>query len=191
MDWDPQNLDHAERVLNRGQPSGPRLDKLWAHIQPGLTPALVPWWKRPWAWALVPALAAGLLVMQPAQFHERGAARAAAVVLETTCGSIEQPCHVGQPVFVRVGAHSLGGQALVLLQSGFGRVPLGPPLVLDTVNSTPLDVKLVPNALDTVRGLTLRLYWSPQPMDLETREKMLRGEDVVDAVHILKLDVVP
>ncbi len=194
MDWDPDTLREAERLLNRGQPSAPHVDALWRRIQPHTVPARKPWWQAGWLWALVPAAAAGmaLLMVEQPQFRARGGSDAAALV-EASCGTVEQPCHVGQPAFVRVLPRASGsGVATVLLQSQAGRAWLGDAVEIKMDGSTTLPVKVLPDQDDVQQGLSVVVFRTPVALTAEQRTALLNGDTTgVAPEQVLRLEVRP
>ena len=191
MDWDPESLREAERVLNRGRPSGPRMDALWERIAPKVEPRRKPWWRLAGLWTLVPAVAAGVVlwVMPEAPFRARGVA--AEALVEASCGSAEVPCHVGQPVFLRVVAGSSSGVASVLLVSSKGMTWLGAPVAVPPSGETALPVKVLPDHEDLEDGLSLQVFRTATALDDEQRAALLGGSDAMVPQQVLHLQVQP
>jgi hypothetical protein len=193
MAWDPHELDEAERLLNRGQPSGPRLDQVWERLEPQVTAAArvarPAWWR--WAWAPAAVFACALLVVvRPSGFRERGAVLPGATV-EATCGSADTPCRVGQPLFARVHVGATGGVATVVVRSSTGRALLADGLVTEPSSTTLLPAKVIPDAQDAAGGLELVLFWSDAPLSEAERAAILEDASPRPPVHVLRLDVLP
>ena len=195
MDWDPQKLHDAERLLNRGQPSGPRMDALWERVKPTIQKSPAPGLHARLAWIFAPLAAAAaavvLFVSPQSQFRERGGTQGA-VSVEASCGGPDQPCRVGEPVFFRVGARGEPGVAQLLLLSASGPAWLEEPLVVQpNQGETPLKVKVVPDAGDVQNGLTVQVFWSAVPFTELERKALLRGEDLLHPQQVLTLEVRP
>jgi hypothetical protein len=194
MDWDPEKLDRAEKVLNQGRPSGPRLDAVWERLRPTVEVARVPAWRKAlaawWAWGPVLATAGVLLVMAPDAFRARGVDGDTVLVL-ASCGGKDTPCRVGQPVFLQLEAHPQGGEVSLLLQSSTGAAWLGDAVIPSTTARVPVEVKVVPDARDATTGLTVRAFWSATPLSSARRDAILSGAESPLPQHVLTLEVLP
>lgn len=195
MNWDRHELHEAERLLNQGRPSGPRLDRVWENISPTLQPQgsasrAARWWMRV-GWGLVPvaALGAVLVMVRPAGFQARGEPDAPVVMMQGSCGTTDAPCRVGQPVFLKVGASPAGGVATVLQVSTQGRTVVA-SVPLDRVVHTPLPVKLVPDARDVTDGLRLELYLTADSVTEPVQQRLMQG-GLDRPTHALVLEVKP
>jgi hypothetical protein len=163
--------DRVERLLARGNPSGPRLDRLWDGIAPQVVTRrgwLQGWRKTGLAGllALVP-VAAGLVLYlgQPSGFVARGGSRNAPPALEATCGSDAAPCRVGLPVYLRLAARGDGGVVYVRLRGpGAADRVLAGPLSPSATDAVPVPVRLVPEAVDVETGLDLEAVWRERPL---------------------------
>jgi hypothetical protein len=157
----------VEELLARGNPGGPRLDRLWERLEKDVVkaPARRPWWQ---AMALVfaplsAAMAVWALGLVPVPANPGMQERGSGVVppqLQGSCGPADTPCHVGQPIYLRLLARHVDGVVYVrtLLPDG-KRQHVAGPLYVDPGNPQMLPVRLTPDASDVEKGLDVESVW--------------------------------
>jgi hypothetical protein len=159
----PTSENEWDRLLAQGMLAGPEADRLWERIAPKVT-AVDPWWVRTFRRGgfLVPVLAAGVLVIllrpqETGEFRERAASFSVAV--EATCGSANNPCRVGQPVYFHAVAPPDQDQVVlyVVIRDASGPSLLTGPTMIPQ-GPWPLNVKIAPETADVASGIELN-WW--------------------------------
>jgi len=187
--------DHdVERLLARGQPGGPRLDRIWDQVAPQVVaaPHKVPWWQRGWMMfiPLVPVAALVLFMVLPSSdgLTPRGISRVPPL-LETTCGIAATPCKVGDPVYLRLVARRADGVVYVRLLATSGATPVAGPLPARGDEAVAVPARLVPDAADVARGLDVEATWLPAAV--EEKELAAALTAAADNRSVLHLMVTP
>lgn len=167
----PQDLD---RLLAGGKPAGPELDSLWQRVQGRLAeqePAAAhsAGWVQRWRWLLAlgtPAMAASALAFflwtgsNPTPNLQARGPGDGAPAIESSCGSSDHLCSVGEPVFLRLVAGEQAGTAVLVLEGGRSPSVLG-AVVLQPGQDPVLPIQLLPEPGDAEGGLALRLWFAP------------------------------
>ena len=144
-----------DRLLARGHPDGPRLDKMWREIEPKVAREPAPRTRLRWLFLAALPIAAGLsffFIDPPTDFVARGTGGPPRI--ESTCGSPDNRCRVGQPVHLRLGPGH-GTATLVLV--GPSPKTLGEPITLNPEQATPIGIELIPEHTDIAHGIILEV----------------------------------
>lgn len=155
----------GERLLSGGKESGPRVDRLWARLDAQLDaqdaaarkPASKAWW-----WLLPVLVPAALVLMvwrvEPGStVMERGTQEPTPPTLQSSCGTSQEPCLVGQPIYLRLMPHTGTGVVYVVLRGESTRLLAGP--IESRAEVVPLPIKITPDETDVDHGLLVEAYW--------------------------------
>lgn len=195
-----EDQERIERLLARGQPSGPRMDRLWERLAPQVVerPARVTLlaWLRSLGVTLIPLAPVTavvlLLVANPVTppLIERGEHKPMPPLLETTCGTVDQPCHVGVPIYLRLAPRHAEGVVYVRLKQQDGSATLlAGPLPVKEQTPVAVPVRLVPEENDVGAGLELEALWLAEPVPAGKPRKL--DEVPSHARSVLRLTVAP
>lgn len=152
-----------DQMLAQGHTAGPELDRMWEKIAPQVkqtgkrdrrTTA------RRLSLLAIPIVAASaLFFLWPRQTNIQGRGEdLQGPLLQATCGEVESPCRVGQPIFLKLWSSKFKGTVAVTLLSGQAtRLLYGPAHLGDLT----LPVQLKPETSDIKGGIALQLLYSP------------------------------